>query len=216
MNALSSIQKPWEQWPGESAKAYAAFFEYLGQGTERTTEAVAKKFGKSHTIIGRWCTRFQWIARCDAYAKRMIEVETEKMELARADLAIDWGKRQRELRELEHATALKGIEVVKKWVSQFATQKRIRMKAHEAAKLLDVCSRVGRLSSGLATNRDEISGIDGEPIRVEVAAAIAKVYGPSKTVIEVEVEGKNGNIESSEIGTGQSEARPGTEPTANG
>ncbi len=56
-------------------------------------------------------------------------------------------------------------------------------KKDKAATLGDIArmfaegSRLGRLASGLATDKTEVTGEDGGAIRVEFEAALKKVYG---------------------------------------
>lgn len=67
----------WERRENESAKAFEAFELYRGLGpTQRTTRAVGKTCGKSASLIERWCTRFEWVARARAW-DQSIAVETE-------------------------------------------------------------------------------------------------------------------------------------------
>jgi 2-polyprenyl-3-methyl-5-hydroxy-6-metoxy-1,4-benzoquinol methylase len=109
----------------------------------------------------------------------MMQTHTQAAALAIADQAIDWARRQRDLREKELEVATKALLVVERWVdSILRSNKAPRMRAAEAAKMLDIASRVARLATGLHTQREEVSGVDGDPIRIQVAAAIAKVYGP--------------------------------------
>lgn len=58
---------PWDRRADETPVAYAAFTEYLDMGGERSTEHVARKLGKSNTLIGRWCTRHDWVERSRAW-----------------------------------------------------------------------------------------------------------------------------------------------------
>ena len=51
------------------------------------------------------------------------------------------------------------------------------------ARILELASKLGRLASGLATDKTEVTGEDGGPIRVELAAALNKIYGE---VVDVE------------------------------
>jgi len=54
--------------PGESDKAWQAFEAYRDLGAERSSEKVAKRFGKSHAIISRWSARWGWRARVEAWS----------------------------------------------------------------------------------------------------------------------------------------------------
>lgn len=65
-------RKPWEQQPGESAPAYQAFAAYRDMpATERSVRAVAQKFDKSRTLIGRWSSNHKWVERVSAYDRHL-------------------------------------------------------------------------------------------------------------------------------------------------
>src|SRR5438445_5125671 len=90
-----------EQQPRESSKAFSAFSLYLSLGPQRSLAAVAQKLAKSEQLLKRWSTKFEWPSRVQAHAAHMAVVEREATEaLARAS-AVEWGKRQQEVRQEE-------------------------------------------------------------------------------------------------------------------
>lgn len=58
---------PWEQQPGESAKAFEAFAIYRDMGVERSVRKVTQRLNKSLTLIGKWSSRYNWPERVRAY-----------------------------------------------------------------------------------------------------------------------------------------------------
>ena len=58
---------PWEQQPGESAKAFEAFAIYRDMGVERSVRKVTQRLNKSLTLIGKWSSRYNWPKRARAY-----------------------------------------------------------------------------------------------------------------------------------------------------
>ena len=58
---------PWEQQPGESAKAFEAFAIYRDMGVERSVRKVTQRLNKSLTLIGKWSSRYNWPERARAY-----------------------------------------------------------------------------------------------------------------------------------------------------
>lgn len=58
---------PWEQQPGESAKAFEAFAIYRDMGVERSVRKVTQRLNKSLTLIGKWSSRYNWPERALAY-----------------------------------------------------------------------------------------------------------------------------------------------------
>ncbi len=47
--------------------AFEAFAIYRDMGTDRAIDAVARELGKSHTLMGRWSKRWQWVDRIEAW-----------------------------------------------------------------------------------------------------------------------------------------------------
>ena len=58
---------PWEQQPGESAKAFEAFAIYRDMSAERSVRKVTQRLNKSLTLIGKWSSRYNWPERARAY-----------------------------------------------------------------------------------------------------------------------------------------------------
>ena len=58
---------PWEQQPGESAKAFEAFAIYRDMGVERYVRKVTQRLNKRLTLIGKWSSRYNWPERARAY-----------------------------------------------------------------------------------------------------------------------------------------------------
>lgn len=68
---------PWTRQPGETDKAYEAFFLYLKQGTSRSQVSVAKELQKSAAMIGRWAQLNKWPERARAYDAFLVTAETD-------------------------------------------------------------------------------------------------------------------------------------------
>lgn len=64
----------WDQQPGESAPAFAAFVCYRDLGSERSIDAVAKKLGKSNQICARWSRKKGWVRRVVAYDSHLDQI----------------------------------------------------------------------------------------------------------------------------------------------
>ena len=172
-----------EQQTKESAKAFAAFSLYLGMGPERSLEAVRLKCGKSARLIQRWSSRWQWAERVQAYAGRMALVEREATEALARGKAAEWLTRQQTVREEEwsiHDDCIKaGREALKRFY-----ERGKGATLGDIARMLELASKLGRLSSGLATEKTEVTGEVDVNFRVEVEAAINKIYGEVVDVTE--------------------------------
>ncbi|HWV98535.1 MAG TPA: hypothetical protein VNZ64_02465 [Candidatus Acidoferrum sp.] len=180
---------PFEQQPNESAKAFAAFSLYLSIGPERSLAAVGKKLGKSGTVIERWSAKFDWPARVKAHAAYFAVVEREATEALTRAKGVDWVQRQEEHRAEEWKVRCELIELARAAIARWKANEKRCGSLEGIARLLDLASRLGRLASGMPTDKTEIAGENGGPIMVEFEAAVRKIYGvaaPPATVVDVE------------------------------
>jgi hypothetical protein len=63
VTAVGAKPQPWEQMPGESGPAYAAFLACRDLGRSRTFKATADRVGKHESLMRRWATRHRWQER---------------------------------------------------------------------------------------------------------------------------------------------------------
>ncbi len=172
-----------EKQPGESDKAFAAFSVYLSMGPQRSLEATSRKVGKSKALMERWSRRHRWVERVEAHASHMAMVEREGAEaLARAK-GVDWIKRQEEQRAEEWQVRCELLEMAREAIKRWKGRAERCGSLEGIARLLELASKLGRLASGMATDKTEVTGELGGPIRVEVEAALRKIYGG---VVDVE------------------------------
>jgi hypothetical protein len=168
---------PFEQQPMESAKAFAAFSVYLGLGPERSLATVGQKLGKSMALLERWSSRWRWPERAQAHATHLAAVEREAAEALARTKAVEWLKRTEAVREREWEMHEKCIEAARRGLKAFMERDKVYANLADISRMLEVASKLGRLASGMATDRTELTGEDGGPIRVELSAALNRVYG---------------------------------------
>src|SRR5438046_2900864 len=156
---------PFEQQPRESHKAFAAFSLYLSLGPQRSLAAVGQKLGKSKVVIERWSAKFGWLSRVQAHAAHMAIVEREATEAIAIARAAEWGKRQQEVRQEEWELHADCIRAGKEALKRFYEKGRGATRG-DIARILELASTLGRLASGLATNKTEITGEGGGPGRI--------------------------------------------------
>ena len=173
-----------EQRAKESDKAFAAFSLYLSLGAERSTREVGKRLRKSEGLIERWSSRWQWVERVASHASHLAVVEREATEALARGKSAEWLTRQQTLRESEWEMHEKCIEAARKALEKFMEKDKVFATLADIARMLEVASKLGRLASGMATDKTEITGEDGGPIRVEITAALDKIYGK---VVDAEV-----------------------------
>ena len=171
------MRMPFEQQERESDKAFAAFSLYLSLGPQRSLEAVATKLGKSKTLMERWCKRHAWVGRVQAQSEYLAGLEREATGgLVRAK-ASEWLARQQSLREAEWDMHEKCIAAARRGLDAYMEREKVYANLADIARMVEVASKMGRLASGMATDKTEVTGDDGGAIKVEFALALKKVYG---------------------------------------
>ena len=166
-----------EQQPKEGDKAFAAFSLYLSLGAERSLAEVGRKLHKSLTLVGRWSAKYDWPARVAAHAAHLATVEREASEALARGKSAEWLKRQQELREQEWEMHEKCIEAGRRALRTFLAREEASASLADIARILEVASKLGRMASGLAIVHVEHTGEEGGPIRIELTAALNKIYG---------------------------------------
>lgn len=234
--AVLEQAKPWEQQPGEGLRAYTGFrcFMTLPVGT-RSVEKVAAEIGVHVKSAKQWQRDWRWSGRLVAYERHLVALHESATERQMTVAAVDWAKRAGEIRELEFAAAKEGLEICRRMINKIGKalshRKTVSInQIRNVAVLLDIASKVGRLSSGLDTERTanstEITGPGGGALQVSVAAAIAKVYGiqqpaagvvgpgnqPETKAIDVGSAGNPVDLEKSDTGIPITQPDNGLEP----
>jgi hypothetical protein len=175
-----------EQKPKESAKAFAAFSVYLSMGPERSLAAVGKRLGKSAGLIERWSGKFDWPGRVQAHASHMAVVEREASEAMVRSKSAEWLKRAEQVREREWQMHERCIAVAEKALKAFMDREKVYANLADISRILEVASKLGRLAAGMATEKTEVTGEDGGPIRVEFEAMLKKIYSEAAPAVDVE------------------------------
>ncbi len=183
-----------EQQVQESAKAFAAFSLYLSMGSERSLSAVEQKLDKSGALIARWSSRWRWMERVGAHAAHFATVEREASEVMARGKAAEWLRRQQVLREREWMMHEKCIAAAERGLKAYMEREKVYANLADIARMLEVASKLGRLASGLATDKTEVSGEAGGPIRVELSAALNKIYGTAVPSAIVEQEDQSQSL----------------------
>jgi len=75
---LESKSYVWNRQRGESDKAYKAFLLYRDAGLDRTLKKVAEMLNKSVQNVGRWCVRWNWRHRLEAWDRHVQELEAHE------------------------------------------------------------------------------------------------------------------------------------------
>jgi hypothetical protein len=183
------MAREFEQQPKESNKAFAAFSVYLNLGPERSLAAVARQLAKSEQLLKRWSARYDWPARVQAHAAHLATVEREAQEVMTRTRAAEWIQRREDHRQEEWDLRGELIVAGRAVLTRFKDGAK-GATLGDVARALELASKLGRLATGMATDKTEITGEDGGPIQVELSAALEKIYGvaaPPAKMAEAEV-----------------------------
>lgn len=71
MAVTPDAREPWDQRPGETRKAYAAFLAYRDMGRTRSHRKLAAATGYSHSAYSRWNTEHGWQDRVEAWDQHL-------------------------------------------------------------------------------------------------------------------------------------------------
>ena len=126
---------PWEQQPKESAKAFEAFALYRDLGpAERSVREVARRLGKSATLIAKWSSRDEWVERAQAWDAEQDRVRREAMQ----EEAKRMGERHARL-------ARRVLELAAQKIDQLDPSD---LPVHQLARLMAEAAKLERLALG--------------------------------------------------------------------
>lgn len=128
----------WERLPGESAKAYEAFCKYRDMPPgERSLREVARRLGKSETLISRWSSQYRWVARVQAWDD---EVDRKARE---AHL--------RTVKEMRERHARLAVAFQQKVAQRIQMIDPDELAPQDLARWLEIATKLERLSRGEPT-----------------------------------------------------------------
>jgi hypothetical protein len=146
---------PWEQLPGESSKAYAAFCLYQNLGSRRSIEEASRVYhGQSgqpgnKTAAGRrrcasgqirlWAERWNWSARARAW-----DQELERLK---------WSKQVEALSEMAERHAREALMLQNKAVERLRQLRPEELGPRETLSYLIEAAKLERLARGEPTER---------------------------------------------------------------
>jgi hypothetical protein len=166
-----------EQQPRESNKAFAAFKAYLDFGPERSLVAVADKLNKHRTQLERWSRKYDWPARVQAHTAHLTDVERKTAESLAVQAGTDWAKRQEQHREDEWQTRTELLGLAREAIARWKKAEHRCGTLEGIARLLDLASKLGRVSSGLSLEPAEKPVEEDAAFMIQIEVALEKVYG---------------------------------------
>ena len=166
-----------EQQERESNRAFAAFKTYLELGPERSLVAVADKLGKHRTQLERWSKKFDWPARVQAHTSHLADIERKTAESLAIQSGTDWAKRQEVHREDEWQTRTELLALAREAIARWKKAEHRCGTLEGIARLLDLASKLGRVSSGLALEPADKPEDEDAAFMIQIEVALEKVYG---------------------------------------
>ncbi|MGE5528077.1 MAG: hypothetical protein ACM3X6_02915 [Patescibacteria group bacterium] len=126
--------RPWEQQPGESAKAFEAFARYRDMGAARSLAKVSQALSKSKVLLQRWSSAFSWVERVEAWDRHIARQEQEAQLKARLDMAA------------RHAKA--AMALMHKALQKLAKMKPEELEPGDVARFIDTAVKIERVACG--------------------------------------------------------------------
>jgi len=166
-----------EQKPDESVKAFAAFTEYLNMGPQRSLESVGRRLGKSKALMERWSKRHQWVARVEAHNQHWAVMTRDAEVQVVHEFALEKTKRQEAQKEVEWQLRCEAIALARECINRFKENPKKSGTLEGIARMIELASKIGRLSCDMATDRTEKTVAEVRTLSVEFKTAIEKIYG---------------------------------------
>ena len=186
--------KLFEQQPKETAKAFEAFSIYLNLGLARSLAAVARKLDKREGLIERWSRRHHWGERVNEHGKHIAAL-TRKAEVQVVnEFALERAKRDAAQEESEWQTRCELLALAREKIQQWRENPRKLGTLEGIARLLELASKLGRLSCGMATDKTETTVEETHTLSVDFEVALKKIYGaplPGE-VVDIEAQPTSG------------------------
>ena len=179
--------------PNESSAAYQAFLAYQKAGPTRTILKTVKATSQAKTSCERWSRRFNWVERVKKHEEK-IELDLQKQQhQAATKRGVNWAVRAQKLKEQEWEVANKLMDGGKKLLERLLDKQERKLTGSDVARLLEVASKLGRLSAGMATEQQAVAvASQNNAVGVDFNAALSKVYGGDKSGVEVSLRTSTG------------------------
>lgn len=147
---LTEPPKPWERQPGEPSTAFKAFCEYrnMGEGTRRRSmpkciEKVTKSDGTLYSVATwkKWSSLYNWTKRADLWDDELDRQTREEIAKGRTSMV----KNHIGIAQAMLTKALKALQRIPEDA----------LTAQDIARMVDIASKLERLSRGDVTERTE-------------------------------------------------------------
>jgi hypothetical protein len=146
----------WLKQKNETAKAYAAFQVYLELGKERTIDSAhTQATGHQNTVKRssrawlRWSSKYNWVARANAYDEHLIILQMQHAEEETKRKATATLARREKLLQAELELAARLLDRARKIL-----EKDLKNCSYsDAARMVETADKILRLSADMATEK---------------------------------------------------------------
>ncbi len=137
---------PWEKQKGESKQAFEAFTIYRDLGGKRSLQKVANELSKSHTLMKKWSSRWNWVERAAAWEEEL----DRQNRLAQIE-----GRKEMAKRHINEAMLFQ-----QKVLERMRELKSSELTPNDMARWFETAVKIERLSRGETTEitKQEHSG----------------------------------------------------------
>jgi hypothetical protein len=133
--------------------------------------------GKGLSILNRWSSVWEWKERVLAHDDAMMALERATSEAVARAKGVHWGERYHELRAEEWRSRMLLVKLAGTILERWLASPEYKMGTLEGlARLYDLASILGRRACEQASDRHEVTGDGGGPIRVEFEKALSRIY----------------------------------------
>ncbi|HEX2973146.1 MAG TPA: hypothetical protein VHP11_12490 [Tepidisphaeraceae bacterium] len=186
-SALSTINHqpstpphPWEQQPGETDRSFLAFTAYLALGPGRSLGKASQATHRTKDQLAHWSTRWRWRARALAYHAHLSAIERKATEALVAAKSHDWLAMHEQVRRQAWAEAEDLIALAQDFKARWRDSDRLP-DFGALIRALDLAFKLKQFAAGMPSEIKEVTttltGPAGGPIRLELEAALNKIYG---------------------------------------
>lgn len=207
-------EAPWEQLPKETDKAFHQFKIYLNLAPPRSIRKAYWAYkgvdplpaGEEPSHVRSLASKHRWHARAEAWTRHNERVKHEaKLDESRK-AAVKTEKKRADLREREMTLAVLLMDKVEQMlqvpilsIKETITEKvdddgraivikniihPAKWRMSDVAKLLDIASKVARLSADMETDRVVINGFDERRKRIEELLKDPDMAAAAKVISE--------------------------------
>lgn len=139
---------PWERQDGESQHSYESFKVWRDMEGVRSLRGVAEIVGRSYHSVKLLSSKYHWNDRADAYDRdTMLKAQAEEI---------------KEIKAMRKRHAKMACAMIEKSARALTKIPDDEIKANEVARMVEVASRLERISRG--DSGDVIEEREGEPI----------------------------------------------------